>query len=251
MSGLGTDASAIRLNNEQEQHLAGLTSATEIQEYLHRLAQEQELVKPDIYSGDLLATEKGLNAPRTVSKVLVINQTRYELTAENEQALQAKELDLYRALEQQTTEQEQPRDQETGRFISAEEQAQDAAVAAFLARRGLTPEVIDEMAGKSFTRDWETATRDYLHSPDGANWPGGERNKEIIGEIITTNGWLDAEDKAAALAAAVNYARDNNLLVVNPETETAQKIGEAKTFQEVQAALGRTSSSVFGYGYGR
>lgn len=241
--------SAIRLNPDQEQHIAGLTSAVEIEQYLHRLSQEQGLTAPDRYSGELLPTERGLSAPRTVSKVLVINGVRHEISAENDSALQAKELDLYRALEQQqTTQQEQPRDQETGRFVSAEQQASDAAVEAYLRNRGIDPQDLQNVAGRGFQQRWSAASEAFRAKHPEYDRFASQETMERIGQKIFSLGLVD-EPSAENLERAYTELVREGALTINSEAEFAAKIANAKDAAEVAQIsaqhFGTPNSSIF------
>lgn len=62
-------------------------------------------------------------------------------------------------------------------------------------------------------------------------------------EKLIELGLVDEPTVESLEAAYAALQRDGGL-VSNPDIETAQKISEAKSFQQIQEALGRTSSSV-------
>ena len=73
------------------------------------------------------------------------------------------------------------------------------AIGAYLAEKGFD---VDAAAGQQLQQSWREATEDFLRStPEGQSWPGGQKNLEIIGNLIQAHGLTDAADKVAALRA--------------------------------------------------
>jgi hypothetical protein len=68
--------------------------------------------------------------------------------------------------------------------------------------------------------EWQTATREFLASPEGQDWPGGANNLQILGWLLQTHGLEAAEDKVAALQAVAAEMKDRGLDVV-PEKKMA------------------------------
>jgi hypothetical protein len=62
--------------------------------------------------------------------------------------------------------------------------------------------------------EWAQATREFLASPEGQNWPGGSNNLTIMGYLLRENGLADAEDKVAALKSVASEMRARGLDVV-------------------------------------
>ena len=56
---------------------------------------------------------------------------------------------------------------------------------------------------------------------------------ETIGKIVEENNWVDSEDKVAALEAAYNAAKENGLLVENPDTAYQRELQEARSAEEI------------------
>ena len=86
-------------------------------------------------------------------------------------------------------------------------------------------------------QSWAEATTAFLQSDSGASWPGGEKNKTILGQILIDNGLVDSPDKLEAISAAFDFARENGLLVPNEEAETLQRINEVTSPSELRALL--------------
>lgn len=83
-------------------------------------------------------------------------------------------------------------------------------------------EVAQRISGEKFTQSWADAAEQFrANHPD---WIDGEQNKDLLGNIIAENQWVDAEDKLAAMEAAYKYAVENDLLVSNPEVELYKNI---------------------------
>jgi hypothetical protein len=73
------------------------------------------------------------------------------------------------------------------------------AVASSLAAHGFD---VDRAAATQLEQDWASSVTEFLNSPAGADWPGGQRNLEVMGMKLASMGLTNAEDKVAALAAA-------------------------------------------------
>jgi hypothetical protein len=266
--------SAITTDAEFEKQIAG-ADFEQIKILMAERAVQQGLVKKDIYDPSVLIPTEAATAPapQKVGKIVVLNGIKHSLVAADQEDLLAQELALYRGATAQIiateTRTEQPRD-ERGQFVAAEDAAtktelerafqrgeisaseyieRSGAVANYLEKQGVPladlQEAVAEKQGARFENDWKTATDRYLASPAGRDWVGGEENMKLVGQIIQQEGWVDAEDKQAAIEAAVQHLRENDLLVENPEVTARQKISEARSVEEIREALGR-SSSLFG-----
>jgi hypothetical protein len=97
----------------------------------------------------------------------------------------------------------------SGAITTAEFLERTDAVGDYLAERGFD---VDEAAAKQFEQSWAQATAVFLNSPAGADWPGGQKNLEIIGSKIAAMGLIDAEDKVGALAQAYAEMKEKKLL---------------------------------------
>lgn len=82
-----------------------------------------------------------------------------------------------------------------GELTTAEYLERTNAVGEYLQSNGVS---VSELAAQS----WSAAVETFLHSSDGADWPGGTQNLSVIGTQILSMGLENAEDKSAALAAA-------------------------------------------------
>jgi hypothetical protein len=119
-------------------------------------------------------------------------------------------------------------------FIAAQPQLLDEYART---RLGIDPEKI---AGDRFANSWTAATEEFLNSPEGADWPGGEANKEILGRILQENNLVD-KPSVETLAAAYRHAKTHGLLVKNPEIENQKAIGEATSFEDLRQAAWKSA----------
>ena len=91
-----------------------------------------------------------------------------------------------------------------GEVSSDEYLAQSGAVKNYLEAQGVPLDELrdrlQEDRHREYEGSWATATTEFLQS--GNDWPGGERNKQILGMKIQELGLLNAEDKTAALNQA-------------------------------------------------
>jgi len=83
---------------------------------------------------------------------------------------------------------------------------QSGAIKDYLEEQGVPlselKSAIQENRGRGFEQSWSDATQEFLNSAAGADWPGGERNKEILGMTIAGLGLVDADNKLAAITQA-------------------------------------------------
>jgi hypothetical protein len=95
-------------------------------------------------------------------------------------------------------------------------------------------------------QSWQTAGEQFRNSEAGKSWPGGEANQQILAKIIRDNNLTDGieGDKVAALVAAYEYARENNLLVENEADAYKRRILDAKTPEELRQAAGYQDPSM-------
>ena len=270
--------SAIRVTQSLEERIAAATSQSEIQQILRTAALDQKLVVPDAFDHNIL-----LPVESTAS-------TRFEKTVEvggvEKTFSGSSELEVERAVnaymreifsESSTTQQEQPRGND-GRFQSQDDAqleavrkselelqfkrgdidtatylAQSGAIDEYLEAQGVDMNALRETTGKRFEQSWATATEEFLRSAAGADWVGGEENKEMIGRLIQENG-LTGSPSAETLAAAWAAMKEHGLTVTNESAEAETSMGAAQSREELQSALERFrrahgatgSSGVFG-----
>jgi len=127
-----------------------------------------------------------------------------------------------------------------GEIDTATYLAESGAVSDFFAKKGIALEDVEAAAqtaaGERITQSWAEATTEFMNSPEGQIWPGGEANKLKMLEVLSAMNATDAPNAENLRRAAV-YMRENNLFVGNPEAEREQAILDAKTPEELSAAL--------------
>jgi hypothetical protein len=255
--------SAIRVTPEVEAHLETLVSADEIKSYLARVAVDQNLCTRDRFSPDvLIPVEPGTTAKRFAQTVEVVGVGKKIFEGDSELDVTRQVNDFLRTQFSQpaTPQTEQPRGND-GRFVSAEEaQADlrlrimrgettiDQAVGEYLQAQGIPIEdlqaTVQAKANQRVAQSWEAATEEFLKTA-GQDWPGGPRNLALMSDVLTKMDCID-EPSVENLAAAYKWLKDNNRLVANEEVELQKRIESAKSPEELRAALGRGSSSLFG-----
>jgi hypothetical protein len=277
------DDSAIRVNATLEEKLRGATHE-EIKELLKEAAVSQSLAVREWDQSILTPTELAGTAPKQVGKVIVLNGVKHSLVAEDEAGLLAQENGLYRAaLEQPVTTQQiiEPLRNERGQFVSAEDAdranqlelvrrteldlkfkrgeisaadfiEQSGAVQNYLEKAGVPMEdlrsAVQEKSSQRFEQSWAQATEEFLHSPEGSDWIGGEENKNILGRLIAENQLID-QPSAATLAKIWNHMKENSLAVENADTSYQQELSEAQSPSEINAVnhkyFGGSGSGLF------
>lgn len=117
------------------------------------------------------------------------------------------------------------------------------AIAVYLAEQGVPVQELKESVEtnreNNFRQSWAEATEVFLNSNAGADWPGGERNKNLIGMKLASMGLVDAEDKVAALATAYAAMKAEGMLFTEQQATTddaaAQKAVADTAAAKVQA----------------
>lgn len=103
-----------------------------------------------------------------------------------------------------------------GDISTAEYIEQSGAMDAYLAKKGVPlsalQAVIEKDQNTQYEKSWMQATEEFKRSVAGADWPGGEQNKNILGMKIVAMGLTDADDKVAALAAAYADMKATNMI---------------------------------------
>jgi hypothetical protein len=205
----------------------------------------------------------------TISRTITVGNQSYEIEAANEEGLKEIELELYRrsfttqpqqqpsqqsrdsqgrftAQEQQQTEQEQNQmvDLEQARLAHLSGNLSDREFAdVVLAHQGIDAdklrEVVQERDDAKFVEEWRQATEEFLSSVEAADYPGGERNSEILQEILIKSGLSEVEpnQRANALGQCYLYAKEHGLLVENEETAARDALENAQTRDELDRAL--------------
>jgi hypothetical protein len=83
---------------------------------------------------------------------------------------------------------------------------QSGALTQFLESNGISidalKETVNEKLGAKVAQSWAQAGEVFRNSLAGADWPGGDRNQEIIGLKLAAMGLIEAPDKVAAITQA-------------------------------------------------
>lgn len=271
------EQSKIRVTPSLEEQIASASSQSEISAILRHAAVAQGAARPDAYDPNVLHPTNApvpqkyaqtITLPTTGEKFIVEGDTELEVQQKVNQLLRAA---MTESPAQQAQEMEQPRDAD-GRFVSAEDAAartelelqfkrgeittetylrESGALDSYLAENGIDPEALREVSSKKFEQSWADATNEFLSSAAGADWPGGETNRQTIGQIIAETGWIESANKAEALTAAWAYMKQHpELIASNPETDAQNALAKAKSPAEIQEALNAYrpagSSGMFG-----
>jgi hypothetical protein len=262
--------SAIKTDAQLEEALKNASTPDEMKSILAEAAVKQGLVTRDYYDPSVLIPADRAAVPTKFGKSITVDGKKLifdgDSDAEVEQRISAYLREQPRPAEVQP--EVQPRD-EKGQFTRVDDPVAKAELelrfkrgeidtATYLAESGVVDDYlksqgvsIDELkASVEQTRNenretsWKQATQEFLNSPEGADWPGGEANVKIASRLLEENGLVDSPS-VENLAAVYCHMKENGLVVENPELVRATKISEAKSFSEVQAALGSRGSGLF------
>jgi hypothetical protein len=114
-----------------------------------------------------------------------------------------------------------------GEISVADYMEQSGAVKDYLAKQGVSIETLQKVVETTTTQSWEQASEIFRNSPAGADWPGGVKNRQLLGDKLAALGLVDAEDKVAALAQAYAAMKATGAYFVNgdePVVVTPQQI---------------------------
>ncbi|MBZ5662387.1 MAG: hypothetical protein LAO08_18450 [Acidobacteriia bacterium] len=109
----------------------------------------------------------------------------------------------------------------SGQLTTQEYLERTNAIGDYLAEQGFD---VEAAANAQSQAGWAQATETFLQSEAGASWPGGVKNREVLGLELISLGLTDAQDKVAALAAAYESMKKKGLLFqsdVSPEQAIA------------------------------
>jgi hypothetical protein len=126
---------------------------------------------------------------------------------------------------------------------------ESGAMSEYLESQGVSMDALRATTGAKFEASWASATDEFLASPAGQDWPGGEENKNLLGRLIEESG-LTGQPSAETLAAAWAHMKENNLTLDNPDNAYAREMSEAQSAAEIAAINARyfrgSGSGLFG-----
>jgi hypothetical protein len=229
-----------RLTKEEEEKIMQMRSPEEISSFLHQREVAAGLRVPDILNGDVLhEIDRSMLAatPQPVS-VTIAGKT-YSGT---QQEVDAAIAERFRQSDAQ------PARNANGTFAKTEPTPTPSSVTAAankiantvvndaLAAEGISIDDLREFsAGRQMDRrevvDWGIAAERFKAGP-GADWPGGEDNREILGDTLALLGLGNATDKVAALTEAWTYMKRS--------MKQHEDVTNAETPAQLREALGIT-----------
>jgi hypothetical protein len=112
-----------------------------------------------------------------------------------------------------------------GQLTTAEYLDRTNAIGEYLASQGVD---VAKLSQEQANESWAAATETFLNSAAGADWPGGTKNRALLGDKLAALGLVDAEDKVAALAQAYETLKAAGTLF---DGDYSQKQVEAMTAQ--------------------
>jgi hypothetical protein len=262
--------SRIKLTAEQAAKVATMRP-DEMKEYFRDIAVGQGLVTRDL-DPNLLIENEGVEAAPTsqmFTKRITVDGRTLTFQGDSELAVEQAVGDFYRGeqaaredgtattreaaaptrtAEEIATKIELELQFKRGEIDTATYLQESGAVASYLASQGVSMDGLREASSASFEGSWKSATDEWMATPEGQSWIGGEQNMRTIGDIIAKFNLTD-QPSAETLSRAVRYAKENDMLVENPQLTQRQKIEEAQSPEQLREALGRSRDdyrSVYG-----
>jgi hypothetical protein len=99
-----------------------------------------------------------------------------------------------------------------GDLTTAEYLEKSGAFEEYLQNQGLSIDALRTVSDRGYTQSWAEATEKFLNSEAGKDWPGSDKNRDILGLKLVELGLTDAPDKVAALTTAYNELKSKKLL---------------------------------------
>jgi hypothetical protein len=116
-----------------------------------------------------------------------------------------------------------------GELSTADYLRESGALAQALRESGVD---VEKIAGAQYTESWQQATERFLHSEAGRDWPGGERNLQIIGTTVAALGLTD-KPSAESLAHAWQEMKNKGTIFSDTSAEEMLKATENMTPTEI------------------
>jgi hypothetical protein len=130
-----------------------------------------------------------------------------------------------------------------GEITTADYLEKSGAVDDYLAKKGIPLDslkaAVDRNVNDVFEQSWADATQEFLNGPVGAGWPGGEKNRELLGMQLAAMNLIEATDKVAALGQAFAAMRTKGMIFASESavvSQTAEQIAAAKIVADKTAA---------------
>ena len=156
-----------------------------------------------------------------------------------------------------------------GEITAADYIEQSGAMSEYLAKQGVPVEslkaVIEQNEATKDEQSWAAATEEFRNGSAGSDWPGGNKNLQLLGRELVTLNLVDAKDKVAALAQAFQSMKSSGIVfpyeppadaaaVVTPAAVVAAVatpvVPAAVVAPVVPVRVAATSSSLFGQSSG-
>jgi hypothetical protein len=124
--------------------------------------------------------------------------------------------------------------------ISAKEYIeQSGAVNEFLAAQGISVDslktVVEKSKADAVHQSWASASETFRTSTVGSDWPGGVKNRQLLGDKLAALGLVDADDKVAAMAQAWSAMKESGAYFPNGD-EAAPVVKDAAVVDPAVAA---------------
>ena len=112
-----------------------------------------------------------------------------------------------------------------GEISTAEYLEQSGAMDEYLEKKGIPIDKLKNSITQNeytqFEQSWAQATEEFKNSPAGADWPGGNKNRDMLGMMLNQLNLVDAPNKVAALAQAYAEMQRTNMIFPGEAEEIA------------------------------
>lgn len=128
----------------------------------------------------------------------------------------------------------------SGTISAADYIQRSGAVKDYLAKEGISVDAlkrtVETTQDAAEAQSWGQAVETFLNTPAGADWPGGDKNLNLIGLQIQAMNLSDAPDKVAALAKAYNKMKELDIVFPFQSAETNANAAAVKAAADAAAA---------------
>ncbi len=134
-----------------------------------------------------------------------------------------------------------------GEITASDYIEQSGALAQYLEKQGVPladlKKAVEANKGNDYEKSWQEASAEFVKTSAGADWPGGEKNLEILGLKIAALGLSEAQDKVGALAQAYADMKRTGMIfpttaggTLSPEQQAAAKTAADKVIADKAVA---------------
>jgi hypothetical protein len=125
---------------------------------------------------------------------------------------------------------------QSGAITADEYLEKTGAIDKYLAKRGITPDALQQLGDRTYESKWEAATERFIERHP--EWPGGEENMQLMVKMIQDSGYAERDDVSPddVLEGAYISGLQHDLFEETAQQEHERLLSEAQTQQDIDYA---------------